>query len=161
MQIHRLIRSQLLPISLEKAWEYFSRPENLNNLTPNDMHFEILTDVKGKKMHQGMIIEYRVSPLFRIPLRWVTEITEVEEPYFFIDTQLKGPFALWHHEHHFEKKGNGTQMTDKLHYALPLGFLGEFANKLIVEKRVLNIFNYREEKVKSLFQEEKSDLVRI
>jgi len=99
-----------------------------------------------------MIITYRVYPLFGIPVRWVTEITQVREPYFFVDNQKSGPFKFWHHQHFFNELKNGTQIVDILNYAAPIGFVGNIAEKLIVDSKVQGIFDYRREKLKQMFK---------
>jgi ligand-binding SRPBCC domain-containing protein len=84
-------------------------------------------------------------------MEWVTEITHVRAPHFFIDEQRKGPYAIWHHEHHFEEIESGTKMTDKLYYSLPFGMPGKFVNHLLVRKKVLSIFEYRMKVLETMF----------
>jgi len=98
-----------------------------------------------------MIITYKVSPLFGIKLNWMTEITQVKENQYFIDEQRFGPFALWHHQHHFKEVKGGVLMTDILNYAIPYGFIGRMANSLIVAKQVNEIFAYREKVIGEMF----------
>lgn len=143
MKTYSLNSKQTLPISLEKAWHFFSRPENLNELTPQDMSFEIKSDIQGVEMYEGMLIEYTIKPMMNIPMNWVTEITHILDKKYFIDEQRFGPYAMWHHEHHFEETEGGVLMTDKLTYAMPMGPLGTIANGLFVGKRVKEIFDYR------------------
>ncbi len=100
MATYQLTRRQTLPISLPQAWDFFSDPRNLAVITPDWLGFEILDNLPAK-VYPGMIIRYKVRPLFRIPVTWVTEITQVTEPAMFIDEQRVGPYALWHHQHHF------------------------------------------------------------
>lgn len=138
---------------LDTVWNFFSRPENLNKITPEGMSFEILTDLKDVEMYQGMIIQYKISPLLGIKMDWVTEITHVKDKQYFIDEQRFGPYALWHHQHHFEAVTDGVLMTDILHYKVPFGPIGSIANALFVEKMVDEIFSYRENIVGSLFNE--------
>ncbi|MEM7105910.1 MAG: SRPBCC family protein [Bacteroidota bacterium] len=159
MKIYSKTWESHIPIPIEEAWAYFSRPENLNELTPDDMDFEIVTDVSGIEMYEGMLIQYRVAPLLNIKLNWVTEITKIDHLNYFIDEQRFGPYALWHHEHHFESTDYGTRMIDKLQYGLPFGFLGTLMHKPLVGKRVEEIFEYRAEKLKTLFPERKKVLV--
>ena len=151
MKIYSKTWESYLPIPIEEAWNYFSRPENLDELTPDDMKFVILSDISGIEMYEGMLIKYKVSPFFNIKLNWVTEITKIEPLKYFIDEQRFGPFALWHHEHHFEKAGNGTKMYDKLDYALPFGPIGQLVHRPLVGKKVSEIFNYRAKKLSSIF----------
>lgn len=138
----RLYRQQWLPISLEQAWDFFSSPKNLNDITPEDMVFEIKTDVP-EKMYEGMFIVYSIRPVLNIPIKWVTEITHVSDRKFFVDEQRVGPYNIWHHEHHFEEKDGGVLMTDILHYDVGKSFLGAIASKLFVDKKVRQIFDYR------------------
>jgi len=132
-----------LPISLEGTWQFFSRPENLNEITPEDMEFNILSDIKQMDMYEGMIIRYRIKPLLNIPMNWITEITHIESHKYFIDEQRFGPYKFWHHQHHFEENEQGTLMTDHLHYALPLGPIGNLMDALFINKQIDHIFAYR------------------
>ena len=141
----------LIPRPIEEIWTFFSRPENLNELTPEEMSFHILSPIQGVEMYPGMVIQYTVRPLLGIPLNWVTEITQIREHEFFIDDQRVGPYALWHHQHHFKAVDGGTEMTDILHYQVPFGPLGTLVNRLFVERQVDRIFAYREKAVKRLF----------
>jgi ligand-binding SRPBCC domain-containing protein len=88
---------------------------------------------------------YTVSPIFGLPVNWVTEITHVKEPEFFIDDQRLGPYKLWHHEHRFKETGGGVEVHDLVHYALPLGPLGDIAHELVVKRQLREIFDYRKE----------------
>lgn len=98
-----------------------------------------------------MIITYTLSPLFHISINWATEISQVKEYKYFIDNQIKGPYKIWHHEHHFKETGNGIEMRDILYYEIPFGFLGRLMHKMIIGKKLNEIFNYREQKIKELF----------
>ncbi len=140
-----------VPRPLDEVWAFFSRPENLNELTPDSVSFEILSPVEGREMYPGMIIQYRIAPLLGIKMNWVTEITQIRDRAFFIDDQRVGPYALWHHQHHFEAREDGTIMRDILHYQVPLGPLGTFANWLFVERQVDQIFHYREQVIAERF----------
>lgn len=151
MRVKRKSWKQVIPRDLDEVWYFFSRPENLNEITPENMSFEILTDLKGVEMYEGMMIQYKISPFLGIKMDWVTEITHVKDRQYFIDEQRFGPYALWHHQHHFESVADGTLMTDILHYKVPYGPIGTLANALFVENMVGGIFNYREKIVEKLF----------
>ena len=149
----RLEKKQILPISIEEAWDYFSSPKNLAEITPDYMNFKVLTPAHElENMYAGQIITYKVHPIFGIALRWTTEITQVEHGKFFIDEQRFGPYKFWHHQHHFERHDDGVLMTDIVHYMLPLGPLGWLVRKLFVERQLQGIFDYREEKTNSIFR---------
>jgi ligand-binding SRPBCC domain-containing protein len=102
-----------------------------------------------------MKIEYRVRPLFNIPMGWTTEIKKVSAPFRFTDKQIKGPYALWEHTHTFEQVPGGVKMTDEVDYALPFGWLGIFAHALIVKNKLKDIFNFREQTLTKFFGEYK------
>ncbi len=148
--LQTIIQQQFLPISLEKAWDFFATPNNLNAVTPKELDFHILTDVP-EKMYEGLMIAYTLKPMLQIPVHWVTEITHIKEHVYFVDEQRKGPYAIWHHEHHFEAKDGGVLMTDMLHYDVGLSFLGWIAGKLFVHKKVKEIFAFRFQKLKETF----------
>lgn len=141
---------QFLPISPDMAWEFFSTPLNLGKITPPDMNFIIRSQVPGK-IYPGLIIIYTVSPFRGIPVKWVTEITHVNEPRFFVDEQRSGPYKIWHHEHHFKPVEGGVLMTDRLFYQVPFGIIGNTADRLFVRKKVVKIFAYREKILERIF----------
>lgn len=151
MQVKRKIWKQHILRPLDEVWNFFSRPENLNAVTPEDMSFEILTDLKGVAMYEGMMIQYKISPFFNIKMDWVTEITYIKDHKYFIDEQRFGPYALWHHEHHFEEQNGGTLMTDILHYKVPYGFIGTIADAVFVKNKVEQIFAFRVKAIEGMF----------
>lgn len=146
----QLTFKQFLPISTEEAWAFFSSPKNLNLITPPGVYFKILNDVP-EKMYPGTMIVYKIKPFLNIPFNWVTEITFIEEHKYFIDEQRKGPYRIWHHEHHFEKVNGGVMMTDILYYDIGMSFIGWLAGKLFVHKKVESIFNFRYQKLEEFF----------
>lgn len=142
MATYTLQRTQKLPISLEKAWDFFSSPKNLKAITPEYMGFNILSGA-DKRTYPGQIIEYTVKPVLGIPMYWMTEITQVRDMEFFIDEQRVGPYAMWHHQHFFKAIEGGVEMEDIIHYRLPLGPLGSIAHALFVKRQLEGIFTYR------------------
>jgi ligand-binding SRPBCC domain-containing protein len=151
MAVYHLETVQRLPVTLEKAWDFFSSPANLADITPAHMGFQILSKHRGEKMYAGQVIEYTVKPVLGIPLYWMTEITHVQEGRYFVDEQRFGPYVMWHHQHHFKEIEGGIEMTDLVHYKLPLWLLGDIANGLFVRKQLDDIFNFRYKKVEELF----------
>lgn len=140
-----------MPITLAEAWEFFSNPRNLAIITPPHMGFRILYISGNGKMYPGQIIRYRIQAIPGINMHWVTEITHVKEPNYFVDEQRFGPYALWHHQHHFREVEGGVEMTDEVNYALPLGPLGTLAHLLFVKRELNRIFDYRYKKLETLF----------
>lgn len=153
MTIHRLERKQFLKSDIDEVWAFFSSPENLDELTPPDMGFDIITKRPIPKMFQGQLIDYKVRPILGIPLSWRTKITQVKGNHSFVDEQLKGPYALWKHTHTFIPQGDGVMMIDSLDYALPLGPIGNIVHSFYVKNKLKRIFDYRYDKVEELFNQ--------
>ena len=132
------------------CWDFFSDPKNLSKITPQSMGFIVRTELPDK-MYEGLMIEYTVSPMLGIPMNWITEIKTVKNHSFFVDEQRKGPYRIWHHEHHFKEVEGGVEMTDIVSYELPLGFLGRLMHPILVKNKLKEIFDYRRQKVDELF----------
>jgi ligand-binding SRPBCC domain-containing protein len=148
MKLHLLEAEQKIPTTLERAWEFFSNAGNLAKITPPSLGFEV-TSKLPERMHAGMIITYRVRPLFGVPVRWVTEITHVDEPRLFVDEQRFGPYRFWHHQHHFREIPGGVEVRDLVHYALPPG--AGPARAFLVAPRLEEIFAYRRQVLEKTF----------
>jgi len=151
MAVYSIKTVQKIPVSLDKAWNFFSSPANLQAITPAKMGFTIISKHHGEKMYAGQLIEYKVKPVLGIPLYWMTEITQVKDKEYFIDEQRFGPYSLWHHQHHFKAIEGGVEMADIIHYKNPLWVLGDMANVLFIKKQLRDIFDFRYKKVEELF----------
>ncbi len=152
--INILHREQVIPASIEKVWEYFSAPQNLNEITPPDMNFEIIRGGDAR-MYEGQIIEYRVEFIRGIRSLWLTEIAHVKENGYFVDEQRVGPYRFWYHEHKFERVAAGVNMTDHVTYAAPFGMIGDMVTALWIRRRLEAIFDFRYRKIAELFGEAK------
>lgn len=150
MAAFSLLARQRIPVSPETAWSFFSDPANLGRITPRDLDFTILGESRPAAMYPGQLIEYSIRPLWNIPFYWMTEITQVREPWYFVDEQRRGPYSLWHHQHHFLPVEGGVEMTDWIHYRVSMGALGRWVNRLFLERRLRYIFKYRYEQVEIL-----------
>ena len=132
-----------LASSIEEIWEFISSPANLREITPPYLGFEIRNSRLPEKIYPGLMISYRVRPFMGIRMRWLTEITHVSEPFYFVDEQREGPYALWHHEHRLSPTEMGVKMTDLVTYRLPAGPMGILAHRMFVRKQLEDIFRYR------------------
>ncbi|PZD79349.1 SRPBCC family protein [Mesonia sp. K7] len=151
MGFYQLYKTQQFNQSLDEVWDFISNPANLNKITPTDMNFDILSKNLPKKMYQGLIIKYKVTPLLGIKTNWVTEITHLEEKKFFVDEQRVGPYKIWHHQHHLEANRQGVIMTDIVSYQPPLGVIGNLMNHLIIKKKLDAIFDFRQKALEEIF----------
>ncbi|WP_353126774.1 SRPBCC family protein [Parapedobacter pyrenivorans] len=154
---HQLRWAQYLHCGIDTAWQFFSSPHNLARITPPEMRFSVVSDLPDSGIYEGMIIDYRVSPLFSIPMKWQTEITQVEPYKSFTDYQKKGPYRLWKHVHEFLPWDEGVLMKDTVEYELPFGVLGEVAHRWIVKKKIHHIFDYRCGVLDNLFNDKKQE----
>ncbi|TCJ13554.1 hypothetical protein EPD60_12205 [Flaviaesturariibacter flavus] len=150
MSVYVLKQVQRMPISRDEAWQFFSHAKNLAVITPGHLNLKFTNELFDEETYPGQIITYKVKPLFGIPLFWMTEITHVQRPRYFVDEQRKGPYAMWHHEHHFKEVEGGTEMTDIIHYRLPFGALGRIGAGFI-RKQLDELFAYRKQKITELF----------
>jgi ligand-binding SRPBCC domain-containing protein len=152
MKTYLLEREQWVPKPIDEVFAFFSRPENLQVLTPDWLDFRIVE--APQTLAPGALIRYRLRWHF-LPIRWTTEITEWNPPHRFVDRELSGPYALWNHEHSFAAAQAGTQagtmMRDRVSYALPLGPLGQLAHAISVKREVESIFDFRAKAMKRLF----------
>ena len=148
--VYTLSSKQKLPITVDEAWRFLSSPKNLKTITPDYMSFDIISGVE-KPMFAGQIIQYIVTPLLGIKTKWVTEITQVEKGEYFVDQQLFGPYAMWHHKHFIKEIPGGVEMEDIIDYKVPLGWLGQLMHPILVKPRLDEIFKYRKMKLIELF----------
>lgn len=148
-----LKQEQFLPISLAEAWDFFSSPTNLNKITPDDISFEITSDVPDR-MYEGLIITYKIKPFMGIAMDWCTEVTHIQEGQFFVDEQRVGPYKMWHHEHHFREVENGIIMTDLLYYDIGKSIFGKIAGWIFVDNQVKKIFEFRKKILNSMLKGE-------
>ncbi len=161
MAVHSIKAVQKIPVPVQQAWDFFSDPGNLKVITPDNMALRVLSKHTDEKMYPGQIIEYKVSPLWRISFYWMTEITEVKEKEFFIDEQRKGPYKMWHHEHYFKEIEGGTEITDIVHYRNPGWVAGNIVNQLFIRRKLRRLFEYRFRKVEELFGRWREQLPEI
>ena len=152
-----LNRTQALPVSPEKAWDFFSNPSNLRRITPPWLDFEITSPVPAA-IHVGLVISYRVRPVAGIRVPWVSEITRVEPPGYFVDEQQSGPFSLWRHEHFLTPIPGGVENRDAVAYRMPLGPLGILVHALVVRRKLEAIFDYRHDACREIFGSRKSEV---
>ena len=150
MKLHRLQRRQHLPVSADAAWRFFSSPLNLPYITPGWLNLTPVGPLP-ERMFAGMMIRYRLTPLLGIPVTWISEITHVDEPHFFVDEQRFGPYRFWHHQHHFRPFNGGVEMIDTVSYGLKYSIVGTAMHALLIRRRLEEIFNFRQQTLAQYF----------
>ncbi len=148
MHIYVLERQQWLPRPVDHLFPFFSRPENLQEITPPWLNFRVVE--APKNLSAGALIRYRLR-WHGLPIRWTTEISEWNPPERFVDRAISGPYALWNHEHTFQPHNGGTTMRDRVTYALPFGWIGHLAYLGAVRRDVERIFDFRADTMRRLF----------
>lgn len=147
---HTFTLTTIINKPVEEVFDFFSKAENLNLITPPELQFTIISPLPIV-MQAGTLINYRIK-LWSIPFKWKTQISKWQPPFRFIDEQLKGPYVKWHHTHEFKPLDNGTtQMTDTVVFLSPGWIFEPMVHYLFVNKRVKHIFNFRSDKLKEIF----------
>lgn len=149
MKSHFLRRKTVIEKPIAEVFDFFSKAENLNLITPKDLQFAITSQLPIE-MKKGALIEYKIK-LNGFSFHWQTEISEWNPPYSFVDSQLKGPYKIWIHQHSFVDKETYTEMYDTVEFLSPGWILEPLINRFFVEKRVKEIFDFRESRLKDLF----------
>jgi ligand-binding SRPBCC domain-containing protein len=150
MKVFQLKKKQKVPISIKEAWEYFSNPRNLIDITPPELQMKTSSEIPDK-MYRGEIITYVIKPLLGISMNWVTEITHVIEGEEFIDEQRFGPYKFWHHLHTFKEIKGGVEVGDLFHYGLPFGPFSSIVNAMFIQSQLNTIFSFREKVLEKKF----------
>ena len=149
MRTRTLIRETWVPYQPDEVFEFFSRAENLEHLTPPELKFRILTPTPIA-MSQGTLIDYRIT-LGAMPMNWKTLISAWDPPLRFVDEQLRGPYLLWRHEHTFHPKQGGTMIRDQVVYRVPGWLLEPIVYALFVGRSLERIFDFRSEAIARRF----------
>ncbi|WP_020674674.1 SRPBCC family protein [Geopsychrobacter electrodiphilus] len=149
--MYQLEREMILNAPAQEVWDFLANPVNLNELTPPDLHFEILSRLP-ERMFNGLTIHYAIGiPLFGRHL-WLTEIKHIKEGHSFVDEQRCGPYRFWYHYHAVESMTDDrTRMIDRVTYQLPFGLLGRLVHSVQVKKMLAGIFDYRSQKLTEIF----------
>jgi ligand-binding SRPBCC domain-containing protein len=150
MKLYQLTRKQVLPITLEQAWPFFSTPSNLEQITPAFLNFHITSPVP-EEIYPGLIITYRIAAVAGVPMTWVTEIKHVVRLRQFVDEQRLGPYRFWHHLHRFRAVEGGVEMEDIVHYVMPWGIFGRFVHAVFIRSRLQRIFDFRRDYLEGYF----------
>lgn len=142
MKIYQLYRRQELAMTLAEAWQFFSSPYHLNDITPDFFNVAILSPVP-ERIYGGLLIEYAMTAVFGLPMTWLSEISHCDEPKRFIYVQRIGPFKFWSHEVCLTKHDDTITLEDIVFYAMPLGYLGRILNGLLINQKLIAIFDSR------------------
>lgn len=147
--MYTLFKETFVQTSMEQAWDFIRSPANLNLITPEDMAFEIVTDLPDE-MSEGMLIQYNVRIPFMGQQPWLSELKHIVPGISFVDEQKIGPYKLWYHSHAIRPHKGGVIFTDQITYEVPYGIFGKLAHTLFIRKTLERIFSFREERLTEL-----------
>ncbi|MCX6351090.1 MAG: SRPBCC family protein [Bacteroidetes bacterium] len=150
-KLYSIHKVQNIPATVAEVWDFISSPKNLKEITPPEMGLKITSEITFEKIHAGQIIAYTLTPIIGIKLKWVTEITQMQENKYFVDEQRFGPYSFWHHQHFIKPIEGGTEMLDIVHYKIPFGFMGDMANSILVKPQLKKVFDFRFKKIEEKF----------
>lgn len=142
MKVYQLYRRQELAMSLSQAWPFFTSPYNLNAITPDFFHVDIISPVP-QEIYGGLLICYRMRAVFGLPMTWLSEITQCDAPKRFVYQQKAGPFKFWSHEVCLSPSDQGVILEDIVFYAMPFGWLGQWLHAAVVGPKLEAIFDTR------------------
>ena len=148
--IYKLSREKVIPTDLATAWDFISSPKNLDTITPDELEFEIISDLP-ETIFEGQLIEYSVGIPFLGKQAWLSELKHIKDRHSFVDEQLIGPYKIWYHYHEITEVEGGIRFIDRVNYVLPFGPLGSLAHALFVKKQLETIFNYRDKALPKAF----------
>jgi len=137
---HVLERTQVVPVTVSQAFEFFADPRNLEAITPPWLRFRIVE--APVRLELGSFLRYRLR-LAVIPVHWLTEIVDWRPPRGFTDVQREGPYRLWEHTHRLTRVEAGTEIYDHVRYRLPVEPLASLLRPLTVASWLDQIFDYR------------------
>ncbi len=150
MAIHRLRTRQVVPVSLDEMWAFYSNPRNLALITPDLYGFRITSD-PPERMYPGLMITFEMRPLPGVAIAYSTVITHVEERVRFVDEQRFEPYSLWHHQHEFREVEGGTEVLDDMHYLFPGGPVGDLVARYIMRPQLHDLFRFRRDAIRERF----------
>ena len=128
--------------NIDRCWSFFGNAENLPLITPPWLKFTIAMPEPPLAIAQDAVLDYTIRWM-GVPVRWRTKIIDWSPPRQFIDLQIRGPYALWHHQHRFEPIDGGVRCFDRVIYRLPVPVVGRVVHAAVVRKQLLEIFRYR------------------
>jgi uncharacterized protein len=147
--VREKVSEQWVPRAPGEVWPYFCDERNLEELTPDFLRFKVLGK-STREIADGTLIDYRLR-LGGVPMGWQSRIENWAPPSRFVDTQVKGPYAYWHHLHEFIPMAGGTLMRDVVRYRLPAGWLGSVVAGRKVTSTVDEIFRHRAARIAERF----------
>jgi ligand-binding SRPBCC domain-containing protein len=147
--MYTLEKLQKVRTTLDVAWNFLKNPSNLNRITPEDLHFQIVSEVP-EEMYNGLVIEYRIKIPYLGVRNWITEIKHIDEHHAFVDEQRLGPYSFWYHYHELIEQGQDVIIVDRVHYEVPWGMIGKLIHTLFIRKTLERIFNFRQKRLEEV-----------
>lgn len=143
MNLYQLYRRQALTLTRQEAWDFFSSPHYLNQITPEFFSVEITSRVPTT-IYTGLMISYRMKAVFGWDMPWLSEISHCDEPHRFVYQQAVGPFKFWSHEVCLTEQPGHVVVEDIVFYAMPFGWFGRMMHSVLIRNKLQRIFDTRQ-----------------
>jgi ligand-binding SRPBCC domain-containing protein len=91
---------------------------------------------------------------FGIRQRLTSRITTYQRPFHFRDSQVRGVFKRFDHDHFFSEVDGGTLMRDVFDFESPLGILGHLANRVYLRRYMTALLQRRNKLIKEVAERE-------
>jgi ligand-binding SRPBCC domain-containing protein len=135
------IKRTRIPAPAAVVFQFHEQPGALEKLTPPWAHAQVIEQSGGIRDGGRVVLRIQLGP---IPVQWIAEHRSYIAGREFQDVQVKGPFALWIHNHRVEPDGpEACFLEDRVEYALPFGWLGHLFGGALVLRRIERLFQFR------------------
>lgn len=153
-----LQETSIVAAPFDEVWRLYSDPvRGLPALSAPDA--EVRVERADLPMREGS----RVVLVGGLPhgprVRWVARIESWSPPEpgattaWFVDEQERGPFAVWRHQHWFERLDDQrTRLVDRVRYEVGWGPLGWVADHLLIRRALARSLRRRHERTRELLE---------
>lgn len=137
-----------MPVGVDDLFAYHASPGALGRLLPPWQAVDIVSSDQSLEPGSRVVLRIPAGPL---SVLWIARHGNCQPPWFFEDVQEQGPMAAWHHQHRFTAneqdptahRPNGSTLTDRIDYRMPLGRIGQALLGLMVRGQLESMFRYR------------------
>ena len=130
----------MIQTTMEAMHDFHHDPKALPQLTPPPIFVQILRDERVSLTEGEVEFNLWFGP---VPIRWLARHEPGPDDSSFLDRMLKGPMAVWEHQHSFRPVEGGVELTDRITLAHPPGWKGLLTRLLFDGFPLRFLFIYR------------------
>ena len=127
---------------------FFSKPRNLVQLAPPDLHLELLKAPEIMQIGARLVWKGR---RWGIAQQIIQEVATFDHEKLITLEQKQGPFARWLHAHHFQGTDTSTTIVERIDFEPPGGMLGFLVTANTIRKDLDKLTAYRERRLREIF----------